>query len=334
MWTSHEARRCRTHTARLVVAAVLLTAVHIVSATTYMSVEPIPHRDVLGEDDLARLRSIGYDRLARWSELLLSQCLVVDRVIEALTTHGAITSVAVGSNTQFVVAAGGFEGATNPSYVFTIKDSGPGAASMSDINVLDNALGYVLSQGGTVHFSADNHKAYAFALDYALVTFDGTLSGDDARQFFEQLGRIDPALFSGQFAGFTQIDFAGSPTNNSMLFLQPAVSKRRFISGLAAAVEADPRATYFPLKNNGAPTTERAGIAFPGNDWLASPNGEEYLANIGGTPQLVAELLVLQTEHLDAVRELLEAIAGDRVDAFLDQFSCPMLGATSTSLAR
>ena len=43
----------------------------------------------------------------------------------------------------------------------------------------------------------------AFALDYAVVTFDGTLSGDDARQFFEQLGQIDPALFSGQFAGFT-----------------------------------------------------------------------------------------------------------------------------------
>ena len=43
-----------------------------------MSVEPIPHRDVIGEDNLALLRSIGYERLARWSELLFSQCLVVD----------------------------------------------------------------------------------------------------------------------------------------------------------------------------------------------------------------------------------------------------------------
>jgi hypothetical protein len=89
-----------------------------------MSVEPIPHRDVIGEENLARLRGIGYDRLARWSELLLSQCLVVDRVIESLTTHGAITSVAVGSNTTFVVAAGGFEGATNPSYSRLFRDSG------------------------------------------------------------------------------------------------------------------------------------------------------------------------------------------------------------------
>jgi hypothetical protein len=334
MKTAPKERRCRTLASRLLVAAVLVTAVHSVSATTYMSVEPIPHRDVIGEDNLALLRSIGYDRLARWSELLLSQCLVVDHVIEALTTHGAITSVAVGSNTGFVVAAGGFEGATNPSYVFTIRDSGPGAASLGDVDVLDNALGYVLSQGGTAHFSVDNHKAYAFALDYAVVTFDGTLSGNEAGRFFEQVGQIDPALFSGLFAGFTQIDFAGSPTNNSMLFLQPAVSKRRFIKGLAAAVEAETRATYFPLKNNGAPTTERAGIAFPGNDWLASPVGDGYLANIGGTPQLQAELLLLQTAHRRAVRELLEAIARGDADAFLDQFSCPTLGTMSQSPAR
>ncbi len=290
--------------------------------------------DVVGEDNLTLIRSIGYSRLERWSELLLSQCLAVETVIEALKAHGAITTVTAGTNTHVEVAAGGFEGATNPSYVFTIQDSGPGAASESDINVLDNALGYVLSQGATVHFSPDNHKAYAFVLDYAVVTFQGMLSGEEAGRFFEQLGMIDTALFSGQFAGFTQIDFAGSSTNNSMLFLQPAVSKRRFITGLAAAVDDEPRAEYFPLKNHGAPTTERAGIAFPANDWLAFPDGDQYLANIGGTPQLVLELRRLQSRHLDAVRELLEAIASGRVDAFLDEFSCPTPQTTSTVLAR
>ena len=219
--------------------AVLLTAVQTLSATTYMSVEPIPNRDVVGEGNLILLRSIGYSRLERWSQRLLSECLVVDSVIDALSAHGAITSVTA-TNTRFVVAAGGFEGATNPSYVFTVQDSGPGAASAADVNVLDNALGYVLNQGGTAHFSADNAKAYAFTLDYAVVTFPGTLSGDEARQFFDRLGTIDAALWSGQFAGFTQIDFASSSTNNSMLFLQPAVTKQRFITGLAAAVEAEP----------------------------------------------------------------------------------------------
>jgi hypothetical protein len=60
-----------------------------------------------------------------------------------------------------------------------------------------------------------------------VVTFPGTLSGSGAQEFFEHLGTIDAALFSGQFAGFTQIDLAGSLMNNSMLFLQPAVSKNR-----------------------------------------------------------------------------------------------------------
>ena len=313
------------HTVGQIVAAVLLTAVQTLSATTYMSVEPIPNRDVVGENNLAILRSIGYTRLERWSQRLLSECLVVDSVIDALSAHGAVTSVTP-TNTRFVVAAGGFEGATNPSYVFTVQDSGPGAASAADVNRLDNALGYVLNQGGTAHFSADNAKAYAFTLDYAVVSFPGTLTGDEARQFFDRLGTIDAALWSGQFAGFTQIDFAGSPTNNSMLFLQPAVTKRRFITGLAAAVETEPEpgATYFPLNNNGAPTTARAGIAFPGNDWLAFPGGDQYLANIGGTPALLDELAVLRQKHLTAVGNLLQAIASNRVDQYLDRrFSCP-----------
>jgi hypothetical protein len=306
------------------VAIVFFTAIQTLSATTYMSVEPIPNRDVIGADNLALLRSIGYGRLERWSQRLLSECHVVDNVIDTLTAHGAITTVTSQSNTRFVVAAGGFEGQTNPSYVFTVQDAGPGAVSAGDVNVLDNALGYALNQGGTVHFSPDNARAYAFALDYAVVTFQGTLTGDQAGQFFERLGTIDTALFSGQFAGFTQIDFAMSPTNNSMLFLQPAVSKNRFIAGLAAGVETDPRALYFPLKPNGAPTTARAGIAFPGNDWLAFPEGDQYLANVGGTPQLVEALNALRQQHLTAVGNLLAAIARNRVDAYLDRgFRCP-----------
>jgi len=321
MQTSRAEHRGRAK--QLLVAALLFTFVHPLSATTYMSVEPVPNENVVGAANLALIRGIGYTNLERWSERFRSECLAVESVIESLTAHGAITTV-TSTNTRFVVAAGGFEGATNPSYVATVKDSGSGAVSMHDVNVLDNALGYVLNQGGTAHFSADNAKAYAFALDYAVVTFLGALTGDEARQFFESLEPIDAALFSGPLAGFTQIDFGNSQTNNSMLFLKPAASKNRFISGLAAAAAADPGASYFPLKNNGAPTTARAGIAFPGNDWLAFPNGEQYLASIGGTPQLVAELSVLRQKHLTAVGSLLAAIAANQVEQYLDRgFSCP-----------
>ena len=316
--------RCTTkRTVGLLLAIALLLAVHTVSATTYLSVEPIPNRDVIGEANLARLRSIGYGNLERWSQRLLSECLVVDRVIDTLSAHGVVTSLTP-ANTRFVVAAGGFEGATNPSFVFTIQDTGAAAASVADVNVLSNALGFVLNQGGTAHFSPDNAKAYAFALDYAVVTFRGTLTGEDAREFFDHLGTIDAALWSGLFAGFTQIDFLGSPTNNSMLFLQPAVTKSRFVAGLSAAADDDPRAEYFPRKNNGTPTTARAGIAFPGNDWVAFPDGDEYLANIGGTAQLRSALVALRQKHLVAVESLLTAIADDRVEKDLaHQFRCP-----------
>ena len=318
-----EDRRTTTRTVGLVVAVAMFLAVQTVSATTYMSVEPIPNRDVIGEENLAALRSIGYGNLERWSQRLLSECLAVDNVIDALAAHGAITSVSP-ANTRFVVAAGGFEGATNPSFVFTVQDMGAGAASAADVNVLGNALGYVLNQGSTAHFSPDNAKAYAFVLDYAVVTFRGTLTGDEAGEFFDHLGTIDAALWSGLFAGFTQIDFGRSSTNNSMLFLKPAASKHRFISGLSTAADDDPRATYFPLKNNGTPTTARAGIAFPGNDWLAFPEGDQYLANIGGTSELLNELAALRQKHLAAVASLLEAIADDQVEMYLSHdFTCP-----------
>jgi hypothetical protein len=42
------------------------------------------------------------------------------------------------TNTRFVVAAGGFEAETNPSHVFTVQDSGPGAVTAGDVNVLSN----------------------------------------------------------------------------------------------------------------------------------------------------------------------------------------------------
>jgi hypothetical protein len=320
MLTSHTKHRRLTNLMMgWLIASFVAIAAETVSATTYLSAEPIPTGDVITQANLDSLLGIGYANLELWSQRLLNECGAIDNVIEALSTNGAITSVTT-ANTKVVVAAGGFEGGTNPSFVFTIRDS----VSQADVNVLSNALGFVQSQGGTVHFNPDNANAYAFPLDYAVVTFTGTLSGLQAAQFFEDLGTIDPALFSGTFAGFTQIAFGNSLTNNSMLFLQPAVSKNRFISGLFAAASDDPRATYSPLKSNGAPTTARAGIAFPGNDWQTFPNGDQYLANIPASPQLLSELAALRLRHLVAVANLLDAIARDRVEVYLKhQFRCP-----------
>ena len=297
---------------------------HSLVATTYISAEPIPSRDVVGQDALATILSAGYPNLERWSERLLNDCGIVQKVIDVLTASGAISTVNSG-NTSFRVAAGGFESVTDPSFVATVQDSGRNPVSEEDVDVLDNALGYVLNQSGTAHFSPDNAKAYSFSLDYAVVTFAGTLTGVEAKAFFDDLGTIDFALWGGRFAGFTQIDFEDSPTNNSMLFLKPAASKRRLIDGLSLAASTTPGATYVTLNNHGDPTTDKAGIAFPGNDWIAFPDGDQYLTNLNNpSPQLLAALASLRRQHLQAVADLLEAINNGKVDQYLNQpFSCP-----------
>ena len=316
--------------AATVVLLVATLAVRAVMATTFMSVEPIPGGDVVTEPVLDVIESAGYENLELWSIRLLNECGFVQRTIDALSDEGAISTINAG-NTDVVVAAGGFEGTTHPSFVFTLRDSGPDSVSAPDVDVLDNALGFVLNQEGTAHFSPDNFKAYAFALPYAVVTFPGALSGQDAEAFFEHVGSIDPELFSGQFAGFTQIKFQGSPLNNSMLFLKPAAAKHQFIEGLSAAVASTLGAGYFPQKNNGAPTTLRAGIAFPGNDWLANKNGEEYLSRLGDpSPELLDDLAALRQAHLDAVTDLVAAIKGNTLPEYLSlPFACPKVVETA-----
>jgi hypothetical protein len=303
---------------------VVTLGAHTVFATTYISVEPIPSGDVVGQATLDKILSAGYANLERWGTRLLDDCGIVEDVISALRRNGAISTVRAG-NLRVRVGAGGFEAVTNPSFIFTLRDSGPGAVSAADVDVLDNALGYVLNQGGTAHFSPDNPKAYDFALDYAVVSFTGVLDGLEAKAFFEYLGTIDPALFSGPLAGFTQIDFEDSPTNNSMLFLQPATSKHQFVSGLFAAASTTDGARYVTVKGNGQPTTARAGVAFPGNDWVAFPNGDQYLAKLGNpSARLLKALADLRQQHLHAVADLVAAIDAGDVEVYLEtRFTCP-----------
>ena len=314
-----------THRRSRVIALLLVAmlAANPAAATTYLSAEPIPTGDVIGDANLAKLQSIGFANLERWSRRLLEECRIVDQTIEVLSMHNAISTVDA-TNTRFLVAAGGFEAVTNPSFVFTMQDSGPAAVGAGDINVLGNILGYVLSQGGTASFTPDNPKANQCPLDYAVVTFDSFLTGERAKEFFDFVGTVDAALWSGLFAGFTQIDFAGSATNNSMLFLRPAVTKQQFITGLSTAASITPDATYVTLNNHGDPTTAKAGVAFPENDWIGFPNGEQYLSQAGNpSPALVGALAALRQQHLRAVADLLRAVDRQNVSAYLDhQFRC------------
>jgi hypothetical protein len=53
------------------------------------------------------------------------------------------------------------------------------------------------------------------------------------------------------------------------------------VRGLFAAASTTDGATYVTIKANGQPTSARAGVAFPGNDWVAFRGGDQYLAKLG-----------------------------------------------------
>ena len=297
-----------------------------VTAQTYISAEPIPSQDIVGPANLTKILGIGYSNMELWSQRLLNDCQIVPNVIDTLLDNRAIRTV-LPANTRYGVAAGGFQGVTDPSYVFRMEDSGSVAVSAADIFVLDNALGYVLNQGGTAQFSLrfDPKNSFVFALDYAVVTFERYLTGEDAMTFFNYIGTIDPALWSGTNAGFTQIRLNEFGLNNSMLFLIGNVSEQEFTNGIFKAAMTTPDAKYSPLSGNGKPTTATAGVAFPGNDWIASPTGQGYLANLGNpSPQLLKELAALRQKHLQAVANLLKAINNGNIEHYLNnQFTCP-----------
>src|SRR6185295_9194809 len=100
----------------------------------------------------------------------LLQCGIVSRVVDALSSTGAITTIN-DLNTHFAVGAGGFAGATNPSYVYTVIDGGPNAASFADIKVLTDSLGYVLSQGSAFLLDADDPSSFDFPANYVVLNF-------------------------------------------------------------------------------------------------------------------------------------------------------------------
>ncbi len=301
----HQNRAKNRSTVRVVAFIVLIGATLLacpVSAETYVSAEPIPSVQIVGKANLAKIEGLDYSKRALWGLRLLYDCGIVQNVISTLSNNKAISTIRP-SNTLYGVAAGGFEGVTDPSYVFKIEDSGPRAASAADIFVLDNALGYALNQGGTAQFglSYDPTNPYTFPLAYAVVTFKGYLTGEGAQKFFNYLGAINPALWSGTNAGFTQIALDDSGVSNSMLFLIGNVAKDEFIKGIFKAAVTTPGATYSPLEKNGTPTTATAGAAFPGN-----------------------ELAELRQKHLRAVADLLHAINNGDLWGYLgDQFKCP-----------
>jgi hypothetical protein len=281
-------------------------------ATTYGSVEPIANVDVI---DTTPLRDTRLDVRAAFAARLL-QCGVVRQVISALASTGSIKTINT-LNTQIEVGAGGFAGATNPSYVFTIIDAGPNAASHDDIRILTDGLSFVMSQGSAFLLDADNAGNFDFPANYVVLNFDTPPSLARSAALFETVGRIDPQLFETDSSGYTQY-------GRAYLSLQSFVSNRRFINGYVRAA-AEFEVEYTPIVA-GVPGLFEGGAAFPFNDWILSPNGEEYLDRIPSDSHRL--LRRLRQGHLRFTRvalRLIDRFGGnsEELREQMSQLSCP-----------
>jgi hypothetical protein len=279
-------------TASFVTAVLSLSLCGTLQASTYGSVEPFASAAVIDTrplmDQPLRVREAFATRLL--------QCGIVSRVVNALSSTGAITTIN-DLNTHFAVGAGGFEGRTNPSYVYTVIDEGPNAASVGDVKVLTDSLGYVMSQESAFLLDADNTSSFDFPANYVVLNFETPPPIARSAALFKTVGRIDPELFETDTSGYSQY-------GRAYLSLQSAVPDAQFIAGyVRAATEFG--VEYTPIVN-GLPALFQGGAAFPGNDWTLSTRGEEYLSRI--PPQSHRALGRIRAFHLRATREVLRRL--------------------------
>jgi hypothetical protein len=275
------------------VAAVLSFALcATLQSNTYGSVEPIANPAVIDtsalRDQPLRIREAFANRLF--------QCGVVSRVVEALSSTGAITTIN-DLNTHFAVGAGGFAGSTNPSFVYTVIDDGPNAASAGDVRILTDSLGYVMSQASGFLLDADNTSSFDFPANYVVLNFDRPPSIAKSAALFRTVGRIDPELFATDTSGYTQY-------GRGYLSLQSDVPDAQFIAGYVRAA-AESGVEYTPIVN-GVPSLFQGGAAFPGNDWILNARGEGYLSRIPA--QSHRALARVRAFHLRATQEVLRKL--------------------------
>jgi hypothetical protein len=282
-------------TTGLVVAILSLSFSVTMRASTFGSVEPIATPDVIDTSALSaqplRVREAFAARLL--------ECGIVSRVVDVLTTTGAIKTINE-LNTHVAVGAGGFAGRTNPSFVFTVMDDGPNAASQSDIKVLTDSLGYVMSQASAFLLDADDTDSFDFPANYVVLNFDTPPPLARSAELFRTVGRIDPDLFATDTSGYTQY-------GRAYLSLQSDVSDERFIDGYSRAASQF-GVEYTPIIN-GVPALFQGGAAFPGNDWTESPRGEEYLSRIPRESHRA--LSRIRAFHLHVTGEVLRSLESD-----------------------
>ena len=290
-------------------AAVLAVALAVpcstLHANTYGSVEPIANPAVL---DTALLSGQSLRVREAFANRLL-QCGIVNQVVEALSKTRAITTIN-GLNPSVAVGAGGFAGSTNPSFVFTVLDDGPNAASAADVRMLTDSLGYVMSQASAFLLDSDDPSGFDFPANYVVLNFPSTPTIAASAALFRIVGGIDKDLFETDTSGYTQY-------GRAYLSLQSNVSDGRFIAGYVQAARVA-GVEYTPVVN-GQPSLFHGGAAFPGNDWTVSTEGQDYLSRIPTRSHRA--LARIRAFHLQVTQDVLRKLAHGNDKHAIDEVS-------------
>jgi hypothetical protein len=280
------------HAATAITVALCFSLCGILQANKYGSVEPIANAAVIDTAPLSRQPLKVREAFAT----RLLQCGIVNQVVETLSSTRAITTIN-GLNFSVAVGAGGFAGVTNPSFVYTVLDDGPNAASIEDLKILTDSLGYVLSQASAFLLDSDDPSSLDFPANYVVLNFPRPPTLAESAALFKTVGRIDRELFETDTSGYTQY-------GRAYLSLQSAVPDDRFIAGYVKAARIT-GLEYTPIVM-GQPSLFQGGAAFPGNDWAVSPRGEDYLERIPG--QSHRALGRIRAVHLQITREVLRRL--------------------------
>jgi hypothetical protein len=147
---------------------------------------------------------------------------------------------------------------------------------------------------------AVNTGSFDFPANYVVLNFETPPPLRTSAALFEAVGRIDPELFATDSSGFTQY-------GRAYLSLQSFVPDSQFIAGYVQAA-AEFGVEYTPIVA-GVPSLFTGGAAFPGNNWILFPGGEEYLARIPAENHQA--LMRLRAAHLRFTRQALRELTNE-----------------------
>lgn len=127
---------------------------------------------------------------------------------------------------------------------------------------------------------------------YAVVTFaDHAPSGPEAQAFFEHAASVNEGLGGGYTAFGQDLFFLNVTDDEGAPY--SGIDDETFVADLTRAAESY-TATPVSVTRFG-----RVDARFVGNDWEASPEGEDYAATLG--PDLTATLAALRAAHDQAL---------------------------------